>query len=267
MTASFGARLQEVVDASGRLCVGIDPHPGLLESWGLPDSPQGLREFGLRVVEAVSGRAGIVKPQIAFFERLGSAGYAALEEVLAAARSAQLLVIADVKRGDLDTSVDAYAEAWLDPRSELRADAITVVPYQGIGALAPVFERAARADAGVLVLGATSNPEAREVQAAVRADGRTVAAASVDGAREHGQGVVIGATLSLDDVGLSTERLVGLPILAPGYGAQGARIADAPTMFGDAAALVMASASRSILGAGPDGVAAAIAAHAQEARW
>ncbi len=264
---TFAERVAATVARSGHLCVGIDPHASLLDAWGLPDTADGAREFGLRTVAATAGRAGIVKPQVAFFERHGAAGYAALVDVLAAAREAGLLVIADVKRGDLDTSVDAYAEAWLDPRSELQADAITVVPYQGIGALAPVFERAARADAGVLVLGATSNPEAREVQAAVRADGRTVAAASVDGAREHGQGVVIGATLSLDDVGLSTERLVGLPILAPGYGAQGARIADAPTMFGDAAALVMASASRSILGAGPDGVAAAIAAHAQEALW
>ena len=127
MTGAFGSRLSEVFTASGRLCVGIDPHSGLLDAWGLPDSAEGVRDFGMRVVEAVAGRAGIVKPQVAFFERHGAAGYAALEEVLSAARAAGLLVIADVKRGDLGTSVDAYGEAWLTPGSSLEADGMTVV--------------------------------------------------------------------------------------------------------------------------------------------
>ena len=85
---TFGARLARVVEERGRLCVGIDPLAALLASWGLPDSAAGIREFGLRVVEASAGTAGIVKPQIGFFERHGSAGFAALEEVLAAARAA-----------------------------------------------------------------------------------------------------------------------------------------------------------------------------------
>src|SRR5690606_33699649 len=94
-----------------------------------------VREFGLRVVDAVAGRAGIVKPQVAFFERFGSAGFAALEDVLAAARNAGILVIADVKRGDLGTSVEAYGQAWLTPGSPLEVDAMTMVAYQGTGSI------------------------------------------------------------------------------------------------------------------------------------
>ncbi|MBW8873198.1 MAG: orotidine-5'-phosphate decarboxylase, partial [Leifsonia sp.] len=135
MSEAFGSRLREAFSDSGQLCVGIDPHAGLLKAWGLPDSASGARDFGLRVVEAVTGRAGIVKPQIAFYERHGSAGYAALEDVLAAARAAGLLVIADVKRGDLGSSVDAYGEAWLTPGSPLEADAMTAVAFQGLGSL------------------------------------------------------------------------------------------------------------------------------------
>uniref|UniRef100_UPI00292FF3BB orotidine-5'-phosphate decarboxylase n=1 Tax=Clavibacter michiganensis TaxID=28447 RepID=UPI00292FF3BB len=132
---SFGARLARTFRAHGHLCVGIDPHRSLLDAWGLADDARGLEEFGLRVVEATAGRAGIVKPQVAFFERHGSAGYAALERVLAAARDAGLLVIADAKRGDIGSTVDAYGAAWLAPDSLLRADAVTLTAYTGVGSL------------------------------------------------------------------------------------------------------------------------------------
>jgi orotidine-5'-phosphate decarboxylase len=264
---TFAARLATAIESSGHLCVGIDPLADVLRSWGLDDSAASAREVGLRAVEAATGRAAAVKPQVAFFERHGTAGYAALVEVLAAARAAGLLIVADVKRGDLDTSVDGYGEAWLDPASELRADAMTAVPYQGVGALRPVLERATATGNGVFVLAATSNPEAIPVQSARRADGRTVASATVDEARAAGHGIVVGATVDLAEVGLSPELVAGMPILAPGYGAQGARLADGPDLFGVAADLVLASASRSILRAGPDGLVDAVTAHAWEARW
>jgi orotidine-5'-phosphate decarboxylase len=111
--AGFGARLTEAFDRFGQLCVGIDPHRFLLRDWGLNDDAAGLESFGRAVVAAAAGRVGLVKPQIAFFERHGSAGLIALERVFADARDAGLLVIADVKRGDIGTSVTAYAEAWL----------------------------------------------------------------------------------------------------------------------------------------------------------
>ena len=202
---TFGARLARVVEERGRLCVGIDPHAALLASWGLPDSAAGIREFGLRVVEASAGTAGIVKPQIGFFERHGSAGFAALEEVLAAARAAELLVIADVKRGDVGSSVDAYGQAWLTPGSPFEADAMTAVAYQGVGSLDGVPAQAS-----------------------------------------------------------SPEDLARTPILAPGCGHQGASFVELPTLFGPALPAVIASASRSILSAGPDGLAAAVSSAAAE---
>src|SRR3546814_13402465 len=100
MSGSFGERLRSARNAFGPLCVGIDPHEHLLAEWGLEATAQAAREFGLRVVEAAAGRVGVVKPQVAFFERYGSAGFAALEDVLRAARDAGLVVIADAKRGD-----------------------------------------------------------------------------------------------------------------------------------------------------------------------
>ncbi len=269
MSQPFGARLQGVFASRGRLCVGIDPHPGLLSEWELPDSARGVSDFGLRVVEAAAGRAGIVKPQIAFFERHGSAGYAALETVIAAARAAGLLVLADVKRGDVGSTVDAYGEAWLTPGSPLEVDAMTVVAYQGLGSLDGVLDRAATFDKGIFVLAATSNPEAFSTQSAQRADGRSVAAAVVaDVAARNARagepgvlgpfGVVVGATIALVDFGLSGDSFEGMPILAPGFGHQGAQISQLPELFGSAAENVLVSVSRSILSAGPSGIGSAI---------
>jgi orotidine-5'-phosphate decarboxylase len=216
----------------------------------------------------VARRAGIVKPQVAFYERHGSAGYAALEDVLAAARAAGLLVIADVKRGDLGTSVDAYGEAWMTPGSPLEADAMTAVAYQGLGSLDGVLERAESAGKGVFVLAATSNPEAFATQSARRLDGLSVAAGivadvtvrnAVEGAGALGSfGVVVGATLEFDAFGLSAASFAGMPVLAPGFGHQGAQISQLPELFGAAAQNVLVSASRSILSAGPSGLEAAI---------
>jgi orotidine-5'-phosphate decarboxylase len=279
LVETFGARLERVFATTGRLCVGIDPHASLLASWDLPDSAAGTREFGLRVVDAAAGRAGILKPQVAFFERHGSAGYAALEAVLAAAREAGLLVIADAKRGDLGTSVDAYGEAWLTPGSPLEADAMTTVAYQGLGSLSGVLDRAAATGKGVFVLAATSNPEAALTQKAVRADRRSVAegviadirgwvstrSTTVISSAEPAPvstlsdiGVVLGATIDTAAFGIAQDDLVGIPILAPGFGAQGAVIGDLSRLFGAAAAHTLVAVSRSVLAAGPDGLGEAI---------
>ena len=163
----FGARLAAVLEDRGPLCLGIDPHPFLLDAWGLDDSASGARDFSLRAIEAAGDAVGIVKPQVAFFERHGSAGYAALEEIIRAARASGLLVIADAKRGDIGSTVDAYGEAWLTPGSSLESDAMTLVAYQGVDSLAGPLARARENGKGVFVLAATSNPEARATQTAV----------------------------------------------------------------------------------------------------
>ncbi len=271
---SFARRLMRTATDRGQLCVGIDPHERLLAEWGLSFDGPGVREFGLRVVEAAADRVGVVKPQVAFFERHGAAGYSALEEVIAAARAAGLLVIADVKRGDIGSTVEAYGAAWLTPGSSLEVDAMTAVAYQGTGSLTPVLELAAESDKGVFVLAATSNPEAIETQRAVRPGpgGITVAhgvTMELEWPSAHGHvGVVIGATVDLQASGWANLDQIGgsMPILAPGFGAQGARVGDIPELFGALAPQVVANVSREILAAGPDGLEAAIDAHLAELR-
>lgn len=280
---SFGERLTAAFAAHGRLCVGIDPHAFLLRRWGLADDAAGARDFGLRVVEAAAGRAGIVKPQVAFFERFGSAGYAALEHVLAAARAAGLVTIADVKRGDVGSSVEAYGQAWLSPGAPLEADAMTVSAFQGLGSLDAPLRLAAANGKGLFVLAATSNPEAADLQLAriPGQDGtsRSVARAIIDDVMSYNEtvaaagtvgpvGVVLGATLDLTRYGIDLEAppRPGLPVLAPGFGHQGARLEHAQRVYGGLTAGVIVSESRSLLSAGADGIAAAIRERAAHVR-
>lgn len=283
--AGFGTRLQAAFDAHGHLCVGIDPHDFLLEKWGLAATAAGVREFGLRVVAAAAGTIGMVKPQIAFFERYGSAGYAALEDVLAAARAAGLLVIADVKRGDVGTSVEAYGQAWLTPGSPIEADAMTISAFQGVGSIAAPIALAQNSGKGLFVLAATSNPEAAVIQTAQiqsargDADGRwprSVARAIIDDVLEANLmqadeaigsiGVVLGATLDLAAYGIDLEHPArpALPVLAPGFGHQGTRIADAARIYGALLPAVIVTESRSVLSAGPDRIAETMARRAAE---
>lgn len=270
----FGERLRAAISTHGRLCVGIDPHGSLLDAWGLGRDAAGLRTFGLRVVDAAAGRVPVVKPQVAFFERYGSAGFAALEDVMSAAREAGLLVLADAKRGDIGSTMDAYAAAWLTPGSPLEADAVTVSPYLGVGALEGTFRLAQASGKGVFVLAATSNPEAAVLQGADVGD-ETVAGHVLEGVERYDAattgdawgdiGLVIGATVDRTAAGLGSGAFeVPIPVLAPGFGAQGARLGDLGHLFGPVAPQVLASASRSVLGAGPDGLSDAIDAHNHE---
>lgn len=269
MSGGFGERVRAALAASGPLCVGVDPHPALLSAWGLDHDGAGVREFGLRAVDAAAGRAAFVKPQVSFFERFGSAGFAALEEVLRTAREAGLIVIADAKRGDIGSTMDAYAAAWFGGDSALEADALTVNPFLGVGALESTFTLAAEAGKGVFVLAATSNPEAESLQRAVTASGSNVSASIMEVVSSRNArtvpaghwgdiGFVVGATVEWSDAGIATF-FPPAPILAPGFGTQGARPEELRARFGAAAEWVIASESRSILSAGPDGVATAIA--------
>lgn len=280
MTRPFGERLRAAMAQRGQLCVGIDPHPFLLDEWNEPATAEGARSFGLQVVEAVgsAGTVGVVKPQVAFFERYGSAGFRALEDVLDAARDARLIVIADAKRGDIGTTMDAYASTWLDADSPLRADAVTIAAYQGLGAASGTLRLARETGNGVFVLAATSNSEAKTTQTAVIAHGpnhgMTVAAGIVRDVRDDNTasgetdlgsvGVVLGATLDLGDFGVETADLTTTPILAPGFGAQGALYGDIRRLYGDASGSVLVAVSRSVLMAGPDRIVTSIRNHAAE---
>lgn len=259
----FGARLAEAVDIYGHLCVGIDPHPGMLRDWGLSDDAAGLREFGQRIIEAASGRVGVVKPQVAFFENYGVAGMQVLAETMDLAKEAGLLVIADAKRGDIGSTMSAYASAWLNPEKDFGADSLTVSPYLGFGSLEPAVQAAIQHSAGLFVLGLTSNPEGQEIQLTGAEAGRSVAAQVVSQAAEanariSGQdplgsiGLVIGATTAHLAAAHNIDLTQGRPpILAPGYGAQGATAQQLREGFGDAWDQVVVSSSRGILNVGP----------------
>ena len=262
------------MDTHGPLCAGIDPHPALLAHWGLNQTAQGLETFAMTCVEAFAGTVAVVKPQSAFFERAGSAGVAVLERTLSGLREADTLSLLDVKRGDIGSTMAAYAHAYLAPDSSLRADAITVSPFLGFESLRPALDLAQETGRGLFVLTLTSNPEGAQVQHAVM-DGRSVAGSIVDGVTSQNAiqqaarggralgsvGMVIGAT-----VGDAVQRLgldlaaANAPLLAPGVGAQGATARDLRTVFGAALANVLASSSRQILGAGPDAAALKAAA-------
>ncbi|MFB7189961.1 orotidine-5'-phosphate decarboxylase [Streptomyces sp. NPDC056230] len=252
----FGARLRRAMDTRGPLCVGIDPHASLLTAWGLNDDVTGLERFTRTVVEALADRVAVLKPQSAFFERFGSRGIAVLEKAVEEARAAGALVLMDAKRGDIGSTMGAYAATYLDQDSPLFSDAVTVSPYLGFGSLRPALDAAVLSGAGVFVLALTSNPEGAEVQRATAADGRPLAqlmldhmAAENEGATPLGSvGAVVGATLG--DVGV--DLAINGPLLAPGIGAQGATPADLPGVFGDAVGNVLPSVSRGVLSRGPD---------------
>ncbi|MER6917341.1 orotidine-5'-phosphate decarboxylase [Streptomyces sp. NPDC000594] len=252
----FGTRLRAAMDERGPLCVGIDPHAALLADWGLDDTVAGLERFTRTTVEALADRVAVLKPQSAFFERFGSRGVAVLERAVAEARAAGALVLMDAKRGDIGSTMAAYAATYLDPASPLFSDAVTVSPYLGFGSLRPALDAAAASGSGVFVLGLTSNPEGAEVQRATVADGRPLAQVMLDhmaaenaGAEPLGSvGAVIGATLG--DAGV--DLAINGPLLAPGIGAQGATPADLPRVFGAALGQVVPSVSRGVLRHGPD---------------
>jgi orotidine-5'-phosphate decarboxylase len=262
MSKAFGARLQDAMRAHGPLCAGIDPHRGLVESWGLSYDVAGLERFALTCVEAFGGRVAAVKPQSAFFEVFGSRGLAVLERVLLELRDAGTLTILDAKRGDIGSTMSAYAEAYLGPDAVAPPDALTVSPYLGYESLRPAIDLAEQNGRGLFVLALTSNPEGAEVQHAVR-DGRSVAASVVEGAAgdnapalargELGSvGLVIGATVgtAVHDLGLDLVA-AATPVLAPGFGAQGGTVETLAATFGGARHQVLAASSREILGAGP----------------
>jgi orotidine-5'-phosphate decarboxylase len=249
--------LAEKIRARGPLCAGIDPHPALLSAWGLGQDAAGLERFALAAVEILAAEAAVIKPQSAFFEAYGAPGIAVLERVVTEARLAGALVLLDVKRGDIGSTMGAYTAAYLDGHSALAADAVTVSPYLGFGSLAPAIETARAGGRGVFVLARTSNPEAAELQNALLPNGKTIAQSIVDdvaavnaGVDPLGDvGVVVGATVRPGELDLSA---LNGPVLAPGFGAQGATVGDLRAIFGQEFPGLLPASSRGLLKHGPD---------------
>ena len=272
MPNSFGVRLSKTFEKHGQLCVGIDPHGSLLVDWGLSDSIHGLRSFAFTVLEASVDRVGIIKPQVSFFERFGSKGFAVLEDLAVAAKKTDIQVIMDGKRGDIGSTMEGYFEAWLSKTAPFICDALTISPYLGFESLDNTLAAAHENQKGIFVLAATSNPEAKKSQTAL-IGGRTVAAdilssietvnrvTSSAGSELGDFGAVVGATINLNQMGLTSlyqDEALLTPLLVPGFGAQGAQLKECRSLFGAATNRVVASVSRSVLSSGPQNLTKAI---------
>ena len=258
---TFGERFLARAEKFGQVCVGMDPHASILENWGLEGSVEGLKEFSRLCVEAFEDTVCVVKPQVAFYEAFGSAGFAVLEDSIRALRAQGVLIVSDAKRGDIGSTMAGYAHAWLSDDSPLVSDAVTVSPWLGFGSLEPVFELAEATGRGAIVLAATSNPEAPEVQRSrpYREDNGvgeyTLAQYVVDNVAERNSrhegagnlGVVVGATV---DNPPDLRNINGM-ILMPGVGAQGGTMEDVRRIAGSSVSLVSPNVSRGVLREGP----------------
>jgi orotidine-5'-phosphate decarboxylase len=264
-TVTFAARFEKARARFGPLAWGIDPSLEMLGRWGMTDTPDGLDRFADIALEAASGTIGIVKLQSAFFERHGWRGFRTLQRLVADARGSGLLVIVDAKRGDVGTTNDAYAQAFLGPDAPLGADALTVHPYLGLEAMDAFVDRAFRSGSCLLVVTRSSNPEGRPIQSARLSSGPWAdASLSVEAALLAGIGALnarltpgaigpVGAVIGPTHIAPSLDlRAPSCLYLAPGVGAQGATPRDVAEVFADCPDRVIPSASRSLLQAGPD---------------
>lgn len=258
---SFGERLTDLSARKDLLCVGVDPHPHILSQWGCSDDAVGLRQWIERLRDGfAAAQPAIIKPQVALFERMGVAGMQVLSDFLGVLREDGVVVIGDAKRGDIGSTMGAYSSAWLEPGRDFEVDALTLSPYLGLGALEPALESALTYGKGVFVLSATSNPESTTLQSSFRRDGLSVAQGVVVDLADWvirnapdvptGFGVVVGATVDHQGVGLRLEQVPDMPILAPGFGAQGAKVSESAQLFPDSR-VVIPTLSRSILEGDP----------------
>lgn len=262
MPESFSKKLEFAFATRGQLCVGIDPHEDTLIDNGLEVSAQGVLSFGLQMLDQLDGIASIIKPQVSFFERFGSVGFASLEALLQEASKRGFLIIADAKRGDIGSTMEAYGQAWLAKSAPFICDALTVNPYLGVGALAPAVAFASERGKGLFVLSATSNPDGLKLQSSTYRD-QTVAQqvaeeiAKLNTATASSKGffgnlgLVIGATVDLSTLGLyginDGKAEFRAPVLAPGFGYQGADLAKAKEIFKGLSGDVIYTISRSAL--------------------
>ena len=260
MPSSFGERLVKTFGTSGQLCVGMDPSVEQLKQWGLAESAAGAEQFCMQIMDNCLGEIGVLKPQVSFFEQFGSVGFAALERVLVRASEAGYMVIADAKRGDIGSTMDGYARAWLSTEGPFVADAVTVSPYLGSESLGETIAFASSNSKGVFLLAATSNPEAEALQSSISGNQRSVAGnvalytAGFNKQSVGSVGLVIAAQANLIVMGIDTKELFHTPILAPGFGAQGAKLLQARSIFGELAEVTIFSVSRSVAGKSPVGL-------------
>ncbi|MFT5441248.1 MAG: orotidine-5'-phosphate decarboxylase [Myxococcota bacterium] len=246
----FADRLISRVRELGHpLCLGLDPHLGKIPPLfargdmapGSSETPQAVEDFLFAILERAEGLAAVVKPQIAFFEQLGWRGHQVLTKVCERAQQLGFLVILDAKRGDIGSTADAYARAYLEPGSPTEVEAITINPYLGLDSLDPFAARAEAHGRGLFILVKTSNPGSGDLQD-LNLDGTPVYGAVANALGPMAQrlvgkatgwsslGVVVGATYPGEAQSVR-ERLPNSVFLVPGYGAQGGSATEAVSGF------------------------------------
>jgi len=262
---NFFNQFCQLAEIRSPFCLGIDPSAEILTAWSLPDTALGLAKFCDQLVTICGSELAVVKPQSAYFERFGDQGMAVLQKMVAAFQAQNVLVLLDVKRGDIGSTNQAYADALLGQGSFFAANAMTVNPYLGFGSLRPMLDRAKQTQTAVFVVVASSNPEALMLQNAKLTDGRSVAEYLADEIAAYNRdvgdkivGAVVGATR--DDLSSAFyERFDGALLLTPGLGAQGASFADLKQRF--QGCRIMPTSARQILKLGPDRVLENIKSH------
>jgi len=270
---SFSKKLEIAFKTKGQLCVGIDPHENLLADNGFDISADGLESFSYAMLDQLQDEVSIIKPQVSFFERFGSEGFRALENVLREANERGFLVIADAKRGDIGSTMEAYGLAWLAKEAPFVCDALTVNPYLGVGALSSAVAFASERGKGLFVLAATSNLEGLTLQSSIN-NGATVASqiaqeveelninTAISNSRFGSVGLVVGATVNLKQLGIDSlnadRESLRTSILAPGFGFQGVELSRAKEIFGEVSGDVIYTVSRSALRNGIESVASSV---------
>lgn len=232
----FATQLIEGTRKFGPLCVGIDPHPGMIPELFGGDTPEGVWKWSQAIIEAAAGKVAVVKPQVSLFERHGPEGMAALQAAAKAARAAGLIVLMDAKRGDIGSTAEGYAQAYLAPGAPFEGDALTVNPYMGLDTLEPYAKLAKAHGKGVIVLVRTSNPGAGDFQSRIMGGAPLYVrvAEALQPLTERLMSpcgwsslmMVIGATAPEEARAVRALAPKAL-FLVPGYGAQGAGAAEA----------------------------------------
>ena len=267
--SSFGLRLLQGFRAKGNLCVGIDPSLEQLQSWGLPQSAEGARSFAMAILDVAADQVAIVKPQVAFFEQFGAEGFKVLTDILEEASARTLLVLADAKRGDIGSTMNGYANAWLGKEAVFVCDALTVSPYLGPESLDQVVQVALDNARGLFILAATSNPGAATLQSA-SSNGQTVAKSVFEYAETYSVGelgsvgIVYGATVNSSTLDIDLTKPSRVPVLVPGFGSQGANLSQARSLMKAFYPVSICSISRLVAGSSREGLASRLAAAKSE---
>ena len=259
MPQTFRERFTQRADQHSPFCLGIDPSSEILSAWGFDDDPQGLRDFCDRLGAWLGDDLALAKPQSACFERFGAAGALVLEQLIEDLRTSGVLTILDVKRGDIASTNESYAQAFFGASSPMAVDAMTAHPFLGFADLMPLLDAAQQRGGMVFVVAASSNESGVALQSArlaSTADGgggggeSLTRALAVQIAAHEAAGAVVGATrkdLTSDDFAAFGDSL----LLTPGIGAQGGDFA-ALARFGNQRNLIP-TAARAVFAAGAGG--------------